>query len=526
MDDQPGNINDNPPPETQADAERYLGASDYPEAPPMNGRFSVKFMKNYRFFPFSQEGDSLKLVMADPEDKSVIEEIGMLTGLEIIPYRGDEGEILEAIDRFYGEGATTIRKIMEDMEEGEEEASEVVPEQDVDHLREVASEAPVIRMVNLLISRAVEAGASDIHFEPFEDRLIVRNRIDGILHEVEAPPKRLQPAVISRVKIMARMNIAERRLPQDGRIRMKVKDGEIDIRVSTVPTIFGESLVLRLLDRSSVFIGLDDLGFEPEILQSYERLIMKPYGMILVTGPTGSGKTTTLYAALDKINSEEKKIITIEDPVEYQLEGINQIQVKPKIGLDFADGLRSIVRQDPDIIMVGEIRDRETADIAVQSALTGHLVFSTVHTNDAAGAITRLLDMGVEDYLLSSSIIGVLAQRLIRKVCSSCQVEDPSQRTLLEEMGFPVKKKGVVFYSGEGCPECSHTGYRGRIGIFELLQVTDKIRRQIMHDPSAGEIKSLARSLDMTTLRDDGLRKVAAGLSTVSEVVRVSREEE
>ncbi len=524
MSEEQTDFNGNPAPSGEAGKGRYLRASDYPETPPMNGRFSAKFMKQYRFFPLEADERTLTLVMADPEDSQTIEEIELLTGLDVVPHRGDEGEILDAVDRFYGEGATTIKKIMEDMDEAEEETGEAVLDTDVDHLREVASEAPVIRMVNLLITRAAEAGASDIHIEPFEDRLMVRNRIDGILHEVESPPKKLQPAVISRVKIMARMNIAERRLPQDGRIRMRTGDREIDIRVSTIPTIFGESVVLRLLDRASVFISLEELGFSEGIFNTFQSIISKPYGMMLVTGPTGSGKTTTLYAALEKINSEDKKIITIEDPVEYQMTGINQIQVKPKIGLDFASGLRHIVRQDPDIIMIGEIRDRETAEIAVQSALTGHMVFSTVHTNDAAGAITRLLDMGVEDYLLSSSLIGVLAQRLIRRICRSCRVEDHTQRPILEEMGY-TPPEGAVFYTGEGCSECSQTGYRGRVGIFELLEVNDAVRRQIMTNPSAGEIKAVARSQGMTTLLDDGLRKVAAGLSTVAEVVRVSREE-
>ncbi len=498
-------------------------ASEFPETPPVNGRLSAKFMKQYRFLPLALEGDTLRLVMADPGDTVTIEEIELITGYRVVPCRGEEQEILAAVDRFYGE-SSSIRKIVEDMDGAGEEAAETGSDADVDHLRDLASEAPVIRMVNLLITRATAEGASDIHFEPFEDRLAVRYRIDGILHEVESPPKRLQPAVISRVKIMARMNIAERRLPQDGRIRMRVQDREIDIRVSTVPTIFGESLVLRLLDRGSVFLTLEELGFAPETLSGFTRVIDKPYGMVLSTGPTGSGKTTTLYAALARINSPEKKIITIEDPVEYQLDGVNQIQVKPKIGLDFASGLRSIVRQDPDIIMVGEIRDRETAEIAVQSALTGHLVFSTVHTNDAAGSVTRLRDMGVENYLISSSIIGILAQRLLRRVCAACRLPDPSQRALLEEMGFRPPDD-AVFFKGQGCPTCNQTGYRGRIGIFELLLVDEEIRRLVMTDPGSDRIKALAQSRGMTTLREDGLRKVARGLTTVTEVVRVSREE-
>jgi general secretion pathway protein E len=501
-----------------------VAASDFPDSPPVNGRLSAAFMKQYRFLPLALEGNLLRLAMADPGDLATIEEVELVTGCRVVALQGDAQEIVAAVDRFYGEGSS-IRKIVEGMdEEAGEDTAEAGTDADVDHLRDLASEAPVIRMVNLLISRAAEEGASDVHFEPFEEKLAVRYRIDGILHEVESPPKRLQPAVISRVKIMARMNIAERRLPQDGRIRMRVKEREIDIRVSTVPTIFGESLVLRLLDRGSVFIGLDELGFDPPILAAFARLIDMPYGMVLVTGPTGSGKTTTLYGALARINSPEKKIITIEDPVEYQLEGVNQIKVKPKIGLDFASGLRSIVRQDPDIIMVGEIRDRETAEIAVQSALTGHLVFSTVHTNDAAGAVTRLRDMGVENYLISSSVIGILAQRLIRRVCPACRMPDPSQRRLLEEMGYRAPAD-AVFYKGPGCPACNQTGYRGRVGIFELMVMDEELRRLIMTDPGSDRIKALAQSHGMITLRDDGLRKVARGMSTPSEVVRVSREE-
>ncbi len=507
-----------------AEAGAVIRASDYPETPPLEGHLSYKFMRQYRFLPLAVEGDTLKLVMADPGDAATIEEVELLTGRRVIPFRGEEKEIIEAVDRFYGEGATTIRKIVEDMDETEGEAAGEKEEEDVGHLRDMASEAPVIRMVNLIIDHAVEVGASDIHFEPFEERLIVRRRIDGILHEVESPPKRLQAAILSRVKIMARMNIAERRLPQDGRIRMKAKDRDIDIRVSTVPTIFGESLVLRLLDRARFFIGLEELGFEARMLETFAALIAKPYGMILVTGPTGSGKTTTLYGALARINSEDKKIITIEDPVEYQLEGVNQIQVKPKIGLDFASGLRSIVRQDPDIIMVGEIRDRETAEIGVQSALTGHLVFSTVHTNDAAGAVTRLRDMGVENYLISSSVIGILAQRLVRRICPDCRVPDPAQAALIGEMGFKVPA-GAAFRKGAGCPACSDTGYRGRVGIFELLPFDDDLRRLVMTDPGAGDIKAMARAKGMITLREDGFGKVIRGLTTASEVFRVTREE-
>jgi general secretion pathway protein E len=388
----------------------------------------------------------------------------------------------------------------------------------------MASEAPVIRLVNLLITRATEAGASDIHFEPFEDRLIVRNRIDGVLHEVESPPKRLQAAIISRIKLMAKMNIAERRLPQDGRIRVRVAERGIDIRVSTVPTAFGESLVLRLLDRSQVLLDLETLGFAGADFERFERLIARPYGMILVTGPTGSGKTTTLYAVLDRLNSPDKKIVTIEDPVEYQITGINQIQVHPKIGLTFAGGLRSIVRQDPDVILVGEIRDRETADIAVQSALTGHLVFSTVHTNDAPGAVTRLEDMGVEGFLIASAVAGILAQRLVRRVCPSCAVPAAPDPAILRALGGPAEDL-AGYRVGAGCEECNRTGFRGRVGIFELLVIDDEIRRLVLARAGSPSIREAAVRAGMRTMRRDGLEKAARGLTTVAEVLRATQEE-
>jgi len=463
--------------------------------------------------------------MADPTDTPTLEALRAWTGLDPDPAVGEESEILEAVERLYGAGSTTVQKILDDMGTGE--GIEVVSgpaEEDAAHLRDLAAEAPVIRLVNLLITRAVEAGASDIHFEPFEERLIVRTRIDGVLREVESPPKRLQAAIVSRVKLMARMNIAERRLPQDGRIRVRVGERGIDIRVSTVPTVFGESLVLRLLDRSRVFLDLATLGFVGEDFERFERLIARPYGMILVTGPTGSGKTTTLYAALARLNSPEKKIVTIEDPVEYQLLGINQIQVHPKIGLTFASGLRSIVRQDPDIILVGEIRDRETADIAIQSALTGHLVFSTVHTNDAAGAVTRLEDMGVESFLIASAVMAIMAQRLVRRVCPDCAVPAPPDPALLRSLGVEGGDTGG-YRAGAGCQNCNHTGFRGRLGIFELLPLSDEIRGLVLSRASAGAIREAAVRAGMRTMRHDGLEKAARGQTTPAEVIRVTQEE-
>jgi len=398
-------------------------------------------------------------------------------------------------------------------------------EEDITQLRDMAFEAPVVRLVNLLIEEAVVSEASDIHIEPSEDTLRVRYRIDGILYDLEAPPRRLQAAVTSRIKLMAELNIAERRLPQDGRIRMTLNSRRVDIRVSSVPTIHGESIVMRLLDRSSVFMPFDKLGFSPSTASVFDRLINQPNRIVLVTGPTGSGKTTTLYAALDKINAPEKKIITIEDPVEYQLKGVNQIAVRPKIGLTFASGLRHIVRQDPDVIMIGEIRDLETAEIAIRSALTGHLVFSTLHTNDAPSAVTRLIDMGVEDYLLASSLIGVLAQRLVRVNCESCKRAERAPAAALRDSGFPVGNVDFVeIQRGTGCERCVHTGFESRIGIFELLDVDETMRSLIVTNPDANVLRETALKSGMRTLRDDGWTKVLAGLTTPDEALRVTQE--
>jgi general secretion pathway protein E len=431
--------------------------------------------------------------------------------------------VLEGLDAAYGAGGAAEAGAPNEPADAEFEYF-TDDEEDVNHLRDLASEAPVIRFVNLLISRAVEQRASDIHIEPFENELKVRYRIDGVLHDVEAPARRLQAAIVSRIKIMAKLNIAERRLPQDGRIKLRLMGREIDLRVSTLPTLYGESVVLRILDRSSIVVNLDSLGFPADTLKQFEKLITKPYGMILVTGPTGSGKTTTLYGALDKINSPDKKIITIEDPVEYQLFGVNQIHVKPAIGLTFASGLRSIVRQDPDVIMVGEIRDPETAEIAIQSALTGHLVFSTLHTNDASGAVARLLEMNVENYLLASSLLGVLAQRLVRRVCPKCKEPAEMPPELWREIGGS-EGEPVRAVIGRGCEECAHTGYRGRAGIYEFLPVTDQIKAHILERASAGTIKDTAVKQGMRTLRDDGWRSVRTGTTTVAEVVRVTQDE-
>ena len=496
----------------------YLGVEpvhrrDFPPVAVPLGELKLKFLKHAKVLPLGQVNGTLTVAMSDPADYYTLQGLEVATGLVVEPRLARERDILEGLEALYGNGNPAEPGNGPELADGELEYLSD-DEEDVKHLRDLASEAPVIRLVNMLINRALEQRASDIHIEPFEQELKVRYRIDGVLHDVETPARRLQAAIVSRIKIMAKLNIAERRLPQDGRIKLRLMGKEIDLRVSTLPTLYGESVVLRILDRSSIVVDLESLGFPEDTLRQFEALITKPYGMILVTGPTGSGKTTTLYGALDKINSPDKKIITIEDPVEYQLFGVNQIHVKSQIGLTFANGLRSIVRQDPDVIMVGEIRDFETAEIAIQAALTGHLVFSTLHTNDAAGAVSRLLEMGVEDYLLASSLLGVLAQRLVRRVCRSC-------RQLAEERDG----RGEQVYEGKGCEECAQTGYRGRAGIFELLPVNDGIRQLILKRSSSDIIREAAVAQGMRTLREDGWRTVRDGVTTVAEVVRVSQEE-
>jgi len=510
--------------------ERFYGVpiatlSDFPQEPLLINNLSVQFMKEARFIPAQLTDNELTVIMSNPFDFYTLDAIRLATGHETRVLYGKEEGILFAIEQYYGSGFTSMEKIIEDIDstsvyQGEDEES-------IDHLRDMASEGPVIRLVNLIITRAIETRASDIHFEPFEDLFRVRYRIDGVLHDVESMPKRLQAAMVSRVKIMAKLNIAERRLPQDGRIMLRVRGKEIDFRVSSVPTIHGESIVLRILDKGSIVLDIQKLGFPGDTLQGFQELIERPHGIILVTGPTGSGKTTTLYCALEKINSPEKKIITVEDPVEYQLRGINQIQVKPSIGLTFANALRSIVRQDPDVILIGEIRDAETAEIAIQSALTGHLVLSTLHTNDAPSAVTRLIDMGMEDYLLSSTIIGIMAQRLVRVACPHCRVPYTPDPAILKEMKLNREDLSHFQVSEvKGCESCSQTGYWGRQGIFEFFKVTEGIQGLILGKKDSNIIKEAARKQGMRTLREDGWLKVKQGTTTISEVLRATQEEE
>lgn len=506
---------------------KYLGipsitAEEFPQVPVIEDAFSVRFMRECKFVPIRLEEDGqLVIAMADPLDSSTLDSIRLYTeyqDLEVV--LAPESTILDTIEKFYGNQSSSLGRLVEGMEDGEG----LSDDEDIEHLKDLASEAPVIRMVNLIISRAIESRASDIHIEPFEKELKVRYRIDGILYDVESPPKRLKSAVISRIKIMARLNIAERRIPQDGRIKMKVLGKDLDLRVSTLPTMWGESIVMRVLDKSNTQIyDLAKLGFNEAMYDQFESLIKHPHGIILVTGPTGSGKSTTLYGSLTKINLPDKKIITIEDPVEYQISGINQIHVNPQIGLTFAAGLRSIVRQDPDVIMIGEIRDLETAEIAIRAALTGHLVFSTLHTNDAPSAIARLVDMGTEDYLLASSILGVMAQRLVRVICPSCRQEQPVDEQFLREVGFPEDLEPRLF-EGVGCKECGQTGYLGRLGIFELMLLDDEIRRLTISNADSTQLRKAAVKAGMATLRDDGFEKVSKGMTTIAEVLRVTQD--
>jgi len=481
---------------------------------------SEAFLKEKVILPLQMDGSSLTIAIFDPFDYYTLENLKISLNKEIKIVLASEQEIMEGIEAFYGDGGSVMDRMVDKVNDDDLHSLDSDGES-TEHIRDMASEAPVIKLVNHIISEAIEMRASDIHLEPFADDLILRYRIDGMLHEFEAPPKKLNSAMTTRIKIMAKLDISERRLPQDGRIKLKMQGKDIDMRVSTLPTLYGESVVMRILDRGNIKVDLQHLGFPKKQLEQLEALIQKPYGKLLVTGPTGSGKTTTLYAALDKINTSEKKIITIEDPVEYQMRGINQIHVKPQIGLTFSSGLRSIVRQDPDVIMIGEIRDPETAEIAIQAALTGHLVFSTVHTNDAAGAITRLLDMGIESFLISTALLAVLAQRLIRVICTECKEPAALNPGLLKEMGTWVKP-GIKAYRGKGCKHCSHTGFRGRAGIYELLIVDEAIRGLILAKANGQTIRSMARKAGMRTLREDGWRKVLQGVTTVEEILRVT----
>jgi len=501
-----------------------VAVADYPAAPLFLDRLRVKFLRRARALPIATAEDRTALAMADPLDAFTRNAVAAALGHPVSVAVAVPIELEAAFDRLYaesgegGDGAALLDELAPDAEPAEEDA---------ERLKDLASEAPVIRLVNQLIARAVETRASDVHIEPFPDRLRVRYRYDGVLHEVESPPARLQAAVISRIKIMARLDIAERRLPQDGRIKLTVRGHEIDFRVSTIPSLHGEKVVLRVLDRTAVEFDYEKLGLPADIREGIERALELPNGMVLVTGPTGSGKTTTLYTGLLKLNTVARNVVTVEDPIEYQLAGINQIQVKPQIGLNFANLLRSILRQDPDVIMIGEIRDLETAQIAVQAALTGHLVLSTVHTNSAAATMTRLRDMGLEDYLMTATLKAVLAQRLVRRLCPACRAADPAPEALIErfDMTRLAPASTIALYHPVGCPACRGTGFRGRRAIAELLVPTRAIDRLIFDRSDEAAIERAAVADGMRPIFDSGLLAVLEGDTTIEEVVRCIRSE-
>jgi general secretion pathway protein E len=500
-----------------------LASDGFPVAPVEIAGINASFLKRARILPIAVEGEALVIVMADPTDDASVRALELLVRKPVVRQVGVPADIDRAFERLYPPepGATPA-------EAARDAPGDTTVGDDAERLKDLASEAPVIRLVNQLITRAVETRASDIHVEPLESRLRVRYRIDGVLREVEEPPRGLQAAIISRIKVMANLDIAERRLAQDGRIRWAIRGREIDFRVSTVPAVHGESVVLRILDQGSLKLDFAALGFEAVALERYRAILAQPHGILLVTGPTGSGKTTTLYASLLTLNTADKKILTVEDPIEYLLEGINQVQVKPQIGWSFATALRSFLRQDPDIMMVGEIRDLETAQIAVQAALTGHLVLSTVHTNDAASAVTRLLDMGVEDYLMTSTINGLVGQRLVRVLCPSCREPYAALPGVVERLGLDrfAAEKGapVTLWKPVGCAACNHTGYLGRTMVIEVLPVSDAIRGLILQHAEAREIQRVAIGEGMVTMFQHGMQKALAGITTPEEVLRVTRD--
>lgn len=479
--------------------------------------------KKYNIIPLFKTGDTLTVATADPLNVVAMDEVRLKTKSNIEPAVATESEIKNAISQYYGVGGS-IEDVIKNIDMKALEIEEGKEETEPEKLRNIAEEAPIIKLVNLIILQAIRDKASDIHMEPEEDNMRIRFRIDGILHEQATIPKQMQAAVLSRMKIMSDMNIATKRIPQDGRFKLSIEGGQIDMRVSSLPTLFGENIVMRILDTTSILIGLESLGFDELNLEKFKSLIVKPHGIILVTGPTGSGKTTTLYSALNTINTPDKNIITVEDPVEYQLKMVRQSQINQKAGLTFATGLRSILRQDPDVIMVGEIRDLETAEISIQAALTGHLVFSTLHTNDAPSSLTRLIDMGVEPFLISSSVIGIIAQRLVRMICKDCKQSYTPSKEVVDKIGVQLPKGELKFYKGAGCKSCKNTGYKGRMGIFEMLMLSDKIRDLILAKTSSTQIKKVAQEAGMRTLREDGIEKVLAGLTTIDEVIRVTQE--
>lgn len=493
---------------------KLVARTDFPTEPLFEDRLSLRFLQQARVVPMEQGPDGVVLAMADPLDRFAIDAVRMAAGAPVEVRVATPADIEGALHGLYDGGGDRAA----DITGGD---GGVDAEADVERLRDLASEAPVIRLVNRMIERAVEQRASDIHIEPFEGRIRVRYRVDGVLREAESPADRLAAAIVSRIKIMARLNIAERRLPQDGRIKVVVRGKEFDLRVSTTPSLHGESVVMRILDRDGAVLDFKSLGFLDDTLMTYLSVLERPHGILLVTGPTGSGKTTTLYTSLMRLNSPERKILTVEDPVEYQLDGVLQVQVKPDIELTFARALRSFLRQDPDIMMIGEIRDLETAQIGVQAALTGHLVLSTLHTNDAAGAIARLMDMGVPDYLLTSTINGVAAQRLVRKLCPHCREAREPDAELLDRLGAGDEPPRVLYHP-TGCDKCNGGGYSGRSALLEVLVMDDTLRRLVLKRADAREIEQAAIEGGMMTIYRDGLRKAAEGITSIDEVLRVT----
>lgn len=501
----------------------FITLSHYEIDPAILQSIPEDIVRKYQIVPVDKTGDTLTVALSDPSNIYLIDELRLLTHSKIVPVISFESDIQEAIDLYYRSEGAELDEMLKEFSEDEEtqilqmmNAGGNAAEDDINDLSIDVDDAPVIQLVNLIIADAIRLRASDIHVEPYEKELRLRYRVDGVLQEMKSPPKKFQNALISRIKIMSTLDIAERRLPQDGRFNVVTNGKNIDFRVSTCPTAYGEKVVIRILDRGNLMLNLTDLGMTREVLEKFEANIRAPWGMVLVTGPTGSGKSTTLYSALSTINDPRKNILTIEDPIEYQLKGINQCQAKPDIGLDFAAGLKSFLRQDPDIIMVGEIRDKETAEIAVKAALTGHLVLSTIHTNDAPSTINRLTNMGVEAFLVTASVNMLVAQRLVRRICETCKQPYNPPSDLVTGLGLPADS---IFYRGEGCDRCNGSGYKGRIALYEVMQVSDNMRDKIIEGISTSALKRIAIEEGMETLRVAGIQKIAQGVTTIDEVL-------
>jgi type IV pilus assembly protein PilB len=502
----------------------YLRLSEYEIDPEITGSISEELARKYRIIPVDRTNNTLTVALSDPANIFLLDDIKLRTKMEIVPLISLQEDIEAAIEKYYGE-SDALGSMMKDFDEDDEVELLQKDETDDEGLEAGENDAPVVKLVNMIVAEAIKTRTSDIHLEPDEKEIRLRCRIDGVLKEMPAPPKRMQNALISRIKIMSELDISEKRKPQDGRFKIRHGGKSVDFRVSCLPTVHGEKVVMRLLDKSNLNLDLASLGFEKESLAKFDRAIRRPFGMILVTGPTGSGKSTTLYSALSTINTPDKNIVTVEDPVEYQVRGINQVQAKPDIGFTFSEGLKSILRQDPDVVMIGEIRDFETAEIAIKAALTGHLVLSTLHTNDAPSTTTRLIDMGVEPFLVTASVILVIAQRLVRRICPTCKQAYKPSPELLQQMGIrPKPGRELVFYEGQGCPACSDTGYRGRLALYEVMEMDDHLSHCVMTGMHSKDLKKEARKQGMLSLRDSGIRKVLAGLTTVKEVLSVTFE--